>query len=327
MFNLLVYNKKIATLEQLKKNFDFDSVRMYLLGGSLSRWLILCGESEIAEKVKKIDLSQSPWEIDVKLADIFKQPIPKKSKEYLLKKEKWVNNANNSIYDYLNQAKNMLSQSAVYKNEIKLNSFILKENSFQNLQYGSFSGSFNSFSSFNNSSSFEIGTGSFNVNQSSNYLSSSNSFLNLNTIGSFNLQTSFSSSFSNLSSFNAFKYEYEFEQGSFSNSSFNIGNFNISSFNNGSFGFEINIGSFYEGSFITRLVNMANSDSFSEKTITVCDLSSVQNSDNKEQNSNESINTESNITKCDENKSQEEKIYDNLLLCPLNRFGYGIHII
>lgn len=87
------------------------------------------------------------------------------------------------------------------------------------------------------------------------------------------------------------EYEYEFESGSFASGSFSLGSFSSESFAYGSSSF---------GSF--------SSGSFSLSSFHLSDLGSL------------SLNPLKPLT-------AEQKVHINLSSCPMNRYGYGIHLV
>lgn len=227
-------NKKIYSLDQLRKNFDFDTAEMYYLGGGLSRWLRQCGENDIAASVEKMDPLGN---ISKQLAEIFSVKLPKgrsNTPSVAFSKENSVCAVQNntSAYAYP-ESGSFISENAVLSsfnssfgasNHIS-GSFYSETGSFMSNR-GSFT--LNSFNTF--SSSFSLFTGSFetasfqSLLESGSLASSGGSF----TSGSFNL------------------HEYEYEYGT----SFKASSFNFNSFN--------------PECFSTSIANQKNSTSLSE---------------------------------------------------------------
>lgn len=289
MFNLLFKDKKISSFKQFIDNFDLEAVKMYYLGGSLVCWLELCGKSEIAELLKSVDPKK---DIDEQLAAVFGQPLPKKID---FEKKFSVQTVKNSI-----------------------TSFVLSENP---KEYACFKNTYSSFSAFDSSFSAENGSykapsGAFNETKIS-FLHSLSSFFNgfggsfINAVGSFGgLYGSFMSQkgFTNIGSYVYSETSFTFGSGSFNNnlnlssntsSSFN---YNVSSFNNSSFEF-----SSYK--FPTSFISSGES-SLMPDSLSAADSAALQD-----------------IKETFPPKTPEEKIIENLSYCPLNRFGYGIHLI
>lgn len=303
MFNLLFKDKKISSFEQFIDNFDLEAVKMYYLGGSLVRWTELCGQSEIARQLKNIDPQKN---IDEQLAFIFDKPSPLR----------------------IDVGKIIAAQTV----KSSLSSFILGEDL---KKYACFKNSYSSFSTIKYfmtesiGSSFTVGngsfsdiTGSFNA-VSGSFLGAETSFFNLSA--SFNsLSSSFSynigsfgslyGSFSNRStSFMTMNGSFLYAETSFRlhNSSFDS-NLNLSNNKGGSFNF--GIGSFNNSSFMSY---SASSSFMSGSRFGTVSDDSVTNGS--------MVSEEKNVTL--PIKTPEEKITENLSYCPLNRFGYGIHLI
>lgn len=260
MYCLWLNGKKISTLDELKKNYEPSGVEMYFLGGSLTRWLELCGETEIAEKIKNLD----PFgDIKYELAKIFGYDLPQKIEK---------NKTSIPLTDFKNQNRDTEKQS---KKDIPVFSSF-----YHDIPNNSFSGKADSFFE---SSSYKLMPSSLNYSSffSKTFFSS----------GSYNfLSTSFS-----VSSFHEFEFEFK------ANSSFSAGSFG--SFLTGSESFVC--ASFLPGSF--KCQNNTDKKEFKDEIII---------EGKKECNTNE-----------EKPMSDEEKIRLNLSACPLNRFGYGIHLI
>lgn len=310
MFDLLFDGKKISSFQQLKDNFDLEAVKLYCLGGSLSSWLDCCGESEIAERVRGINIYE---DIDIQLAEIFGQPAPIRVD---IQKAQAVNNAKKALSSFVMGA-NPLAFALTANN----NSFIcLTERQM---------------------SSFEVGTGSF-FNNSGSFTNSSYA----NLIGSFEQNIS---SFENtLSSFRngigSYEYEseYEFEFGSFRKiySSFNFEQSSkrdvFNSFNLENTSFSYNTSSFLTSSYfintssynLSSFTDNSSTSSFSPSSFIISSFS-ANSFEQKSDATYSGSKGETNIT-ADEGenlKTPEEKICDNLTFSPLNRYGYGIHLI
>ena len=319
MFDLLFDGKKISSYQQLTDNFDFETVKLYCLGGSLSSWLDNCGESEIAEKVRGVDLY---GDIDAQLAEIFGQPAPIRVD---IQKAQVVNNAKNALssfvmgadpFSYAVSANNssFLAQSE-YISSFAPSSFSLNSGSFLN---GSFSNIFGSYAY--NIGSFEQSSGSFNFNTGSFGIGSGYyEYESEYELGSFRrFYSSFnfeqSSFFTTLTSFGwettSFSYEktsfgYETTSYSLYNTSFNLGSFNSN------LNLNKNLSSFSPSSFSPSSFEMSSfsTGSFGEAQI-------ITDKREDEKPAEEVI-----------PKTPEEKICENLTYSPLNRYGYGIHLI
>lgn len=349
MFCLWLENKKANNLQQLKESFDFDIVEMYLLGGSLKSWLIQCGEEELAKRVNSIDLTRN---IHEQLSEIFKIKLPKNEnkKEEIVspaqsdKKDNFSDNSinpssfepdknvNASLPDFFNTS----NTSPDYENEAKKSSFYSETGSFEITLPSSFETSSNSLGSFTETV--------LNINS-----------FEQTTVGSFEYSTENSSFNQSLSSF---EYSFEsssfnqsissFEQrslsalttGSFTNSSFN---FNVNSFGEHEFEFEFE--NKYSGSFAGSFAEFSSSfpweeingsfvlGSFtpSKKVIDKTDLADISSynetyelKDKKDENKEKE---KIFLPKKSDGIPPEEKIKQNITSCPLNRYGYGIHLI
>lgn len=268
MYSLWIGGKKIYSLEQLKDNFDLTSVELYYCGGGLARWLRLCGEADIADKIEKIDTS---FDISEQLAEIFGQPKPIKKTQ------------SNSSAD-VSAPKEPVEASSSFSFEVPK-----QENSFRiGGGLNSFSPELIPFSSFEMSSSFGGSSFTWTLFYTGSGASFSLEAASLLTT-SFNF---FSTSFMT-SSFH--QYEYEFETGgSFSG----LGSFKLGSF------------SFASGSFTSS----AGSFNTTELEPEACGSDRLIS---------ESVNNKAEAPL----PSPREKILQNFLACPLNRFGYGLHLI
>ncbi|MDE7281182.1 MAG: hypothetical protein K2N36_05530 [Ruminiclostridium sp.] len=309
MFDLLFDGKKISSYQQLTDNFDFEAVKLYCLGGSLSSWLDNCGESEIAEKVREIDLY---GDIDAQLADIFGQPAPIRVD---IQKAQAVNNAKNALssfvtgitpFSYALAANNGSFLAQAEYSSFAPGSFALNSGSFSNGSFGNLIGSYGY-----NISSFEQVTGSFGFSTGSFRIGSwSHEYESEYELGSFRrFSASFnfeqSSFFKALNSFGWETASFSYETTSYSlyNTSFNTGSFN----NN----LNLNLSSFSLSSFSPSSFEMSSfqAGSFGETHII---------------NKNK---TEEKLIEVPDTKTPEEKICENLTYSPLNRYGYGIHLI
>ncbi len=193
-------NHKIYNMDQLRKNFDFDNVEMYYLGGSLSRWLRQCGENETAEKVENIN---PLGDISKQLAEIFSVKLPKGRSNFPTATLS-VENSDKSQQNKTNSFTCTEVCSAIAKNiglstfNSKIGSFKLITESFYT-ETGSFISNANSFtlnSFYTLSHSFSIFNGSFETT----------SFQNILELSSFGISgSSFTSS-----SFYLHEYEYEY---------------------------------------------------------------------------------------------------------------------
>ncbi len=168
-------NHKIYNMDQLRKNFDFDNVEMYYLGGSLSRWLRQCGENETAEKVENIN---PLGDISKQLAEIFSVKLPKGRSNFPTATLS-VENSDKSQQNKTNSFTCTEVCSAIAKNiglstfNSKIGSFKLITESFYT-ETGSFISNANSFTL----NSFSIFNGSFETTSFQNILelSSGSSF-------------------------------------------------------------------------------------------------------------------------------------------------------
>lgn len=310
MFDLLFDGKKISSFQQLTDNFDFEAVKLYCLGGSLSSWLDNCGESEIAEKVRGIDFY---GDIDTQLAEIFGQPAPIRVD---IQKAQAVNNAKNALssfimgvnpFSYAVSANNcsFLAQ-AEHLSSFALGSFSLNSGSFLN---GSFSSLISSYayniSSFEqNTGSFKVGTGSFGIGS-----------------GYYEYESEYE-----FGSFRRFLSSFNFEQGSFY-SAVNSFGWETTSFSYGTTSYSLSTTSFNSGSFNSNLnLNMSSfsPSSFSPSSFEVSSFSAGSFGETHiiSDNRAEEKPVEEAIL-----KTSEEKICENLTYSPLNRYGYGIHLI
>lgn len=184
-------NHKIYNMDQLRKNFDFDSAEMYYLGGSLSVWLRQCGENEIAEKVENIN---PLGDISKQLAEIFSVKLPKGRSNFPTAPLS-VENSDKSQQNKTSSFTCTEVCSAIPKNiglstfNSKIGSFKLITESFYT-ETGSFISNANSFTL----NSFSIFNGSFETT----------SFQNILELSSFGISgSSFTSS-----SFYLHEYEY-----------------------------------------------------------------------------------------------------------------------
>lgn len=292
MYCLWIGGKKVYGLKELKDNFDFGSVEVYCLGGGLSRWLRLCGESETAERVDKIDLSR---DLSEQLAEIFDQPSPIKNPlsdtscscfNSKISREGSVSSFSEN---------NALSDNGSFSVGEKTDSFNLEHFSPSSYEISSFGVSSFEEKSVYSGSSIALNT-SFSL-ESSSFAAASFNFLTT----SFSLiSTSFMSS-----SFH--EYEYEFEAGgSFSalGGSYSLGSF----------------GAYIGGSFsVTSFVGSAGSFK-TESPSSGTDTSYEPDADKLNR-----LNADGETTSPP--LSPKEKILQNIASCPLNRFGYGIHLI
>lgn len=291
MFSLLFTNGKISSFEQLKDNFDIEAVKLYYLGGSLTDWLEMCGKSEIAQKVRNIDLNR---DIDVQLADIFGQPIPVKARIERAEKLDRVKKSLTSFVLEDNPLKYALSankRSFMQILELRELSEVVKSDSFSvnGSSFYSLSGSFEF-----KPGSFEYKTGSFGYG-----------------VGSF-----------------SYEYESEYEKGSFvfERNSFSAAAGSHTLFNTSflfgatSFGFNKTSFSFNQTSFSPSSFN--NAGIRSSFTSSFSSAAPIPDCGDDSKRYDGGLNKKENVC-----RSPEEKIYENLSYCPLNRFGYGIHLV
>lgn len=291
MFSLLFTNGKISSLEQLKDNFDIEAVKLYYLGGSLTDWLEMCGKSEIARKVRNIDLNR---DIDVQLAEIFGQPIPVKARIEQAEKLDRVKKSLTSFVLKDNPLKYALSankRSFMQILELRELSEVVKSDSFSvnGSSFYSLSGSFEF-----KPGSFEYKTGSFGYG-----------------VGSF-----------------SYEYESEYEKGSFvfERNSFSAAAGSHTLFNTSflfgatSFGFNKTSFSFNQTSFSPSSFN--NAGIRSSFTSSFSSAAPIPDCGDGSKRYDGGLNKKENVC-----RSPEEKIYENLSYCPLNRFGYGIHLV
>ncbi len=219
MYCLWFGKQKIYNLDQLRKNFDFDTAEIYYLGGGLPRWLRQCGENEIAANVEKMD---PLGDISKQLSEIFSVDLPKGRSNVpskALPKENRANGFENNTKSFAYYANDSFKSKNAGLNyfNTKISSFKLFSDSF-NVETGSFS---------SNNVSFELS--SFYAFLSSFFIGSfeTAAFQNLSGLGSFGLLSGFFTS----GSYNL--HEYEFEYGtSFKTTSFNLNEFNSGSFSN-----------------------------------------------------------------------------------------------
>lgn len=287
IYSLWIGGKRVYSLKQLMNSFDLSSVEVYYYGGGLVRWLRLCGANEIADRVEKIDPALDPSE---QLAEIFGQPMPKKT----------------TVPDIASYPSAPIKDEGISASSFSSKALDASAVSFsESAVLSSFSGndvtdSF-SVSQTLSASSFEVSSfGGSSFGASLIYISSA-AALN----ASFVLETS---SFS-LTSFNMFatsfaassfhEYEYEFETGG----SFNSGSFTLGSFNS------------YAGSF-TGTLGSFNAGSFSSADIAP-----------KETESGSFTSAGDDTAQEAPQLSPKEKVLQNISACPLNRFGYGLHLI
>lgn len=290
MYSLWISGKKVYDLNQLKENFDLESVELYCCGGGLVRWLRQCGENEIADKIEKLNTS---FDLSEQLAEIFGQPKPVKTD---LTDMTLVPDAPEKNKDFNTSftAKILQSENGSFMTGEKNDSFNSELSFPSSYEISSFGVSSFETASVYTGSSAALST-SFSLNSSSFSLETT-SF----SLSSFNLtSTSFMTS-----SFHEFEYEYE-TGGSFSilSGSFALGSFKAYA------------GSFTDTSFINT-VSSFNPELHSIGTVT---------SDESENGSFDRENT--NIEANTPQLSPTEKIIQNITACPLNRFGYGLHLI
>lgn len=306
MYCLWIGGKKVYDLKQLKENFDFDSVEIYCLGGGLVRWLRQCGETEAAEKVEKIDPSSNLRE---QLAEIFDQPDPIK--------KSFSDTAPVCITPEISRGKlssfaanDVLSDGGSFAAAEKTDSFNFELSTPSSHEISSFGGSsFEAATVFSGSgaalsTSFPLETSSYNL-FSTSYNLFSNSFNLFST--SFNLfSTSFSLITTSFVTSSFHEYECEFESGSsfaFSGGSYSLGSF----------------GAYISGSFAdTSFAGAAGS--FKAENISSAVTSDRSDAGEPDGESADSVETAPPL-------SPSEKILQNITACPLNRFGYGIHLI
>ncbi len=319
MFCLWLENKKANNLKQLKESFDFDVVEMYLLGGGLKSWLIQCGEDELAKCVNSIDLTRN---IHEQLSEIFKIKLPKKE---------------NKKYEIV-----PLAQS---DKKVDFSSYSVKGSSFEpdkNVD------SFNTSPNFENEaekSSFSFETGSFEITTPTSFEMRSNSLgsftettLNINSfeqtvVGSFEYSTENSSFSQSLGSFEHSSLS-ALTTGSFTNSSFNL---SANSFSEHEYEFEFEneysrsfAGSFaeYTSSFLWEEINGSFAISFtsahcaSGEIEVSADVSSYDETYELKEEKEKIF-----LPKKSDGIPPEEKIKQNIISCPLNRYGYGINLI
>lgn len=293
MYCLWIGGKKVYDLKQLKENFDYDSVEIYCLGGGLARWLRLCGEIETAEKIEKINPSS---DLSEQLAEIFDQPNPtKKSLSDTdpvcitpeISKEKFSSSF---------AANNAVSDSSSFAIDRETDSFNFEILTPSSYEMSSFGGSSFEAAAVYTGSSTALST-SFSL-ESSSFTTTSFNFIST----SFNfITTSFMTS-----SFHEFEYEFE-TGGSF----VTLGG----SYSLGSFGASYISGSFANTSFISTAGSF-KAESTSSGVLTYGE----SNADKIDRENTDSEATAPQL-------SPNEKILQNITACPLNRFGYGIHLI
>ena len=291
MYCLWIGAQKIYNLKQLIRHFDFDAVEMYLLGGGLSRWLRQCDETEIAENVDKIDLF---GDISKQLSEVFSVKLPKGRSNIPVTAagDKQIASSQNSSSHFL-----PCEQGSFIFNDANPSSFRPETASFQS-ETGSFELNAGSFKY--EIGSFELSGGSFELKNSSFASSSFNlslyagffettSFNLLGGAGSFGLGSIYGSFVTG--SFHFHQYEYEY------GTSFNFAGFNTGSFTPGSFGM---------GSFGVNYNNTVDTAAY---------------------NTNDGGLNKTCFTPAEVQLTPEEKIRLNISSCPLNRFGYGLHLI
>lgn len=320
MFCLLLNGNKACNLQQLKEFFDFDIVEMYLLGGSLPIWLEQCGEDNLAQLTREVDLNGN---ISLQLSEIFNVKLPESLKTVQTGsvKDSAENNKQGissmfektdrlpASFELYGETEQCTTSSFEYKAS---KSFSTMENpvSFEMNESKSFAAMSSSFgiSSFGelNVTSFEFKTGnSFSNQLLSSFEQSSFNIAFLEIAGSF-----FNSSF-NLGSFGWYEYEYEYNFGS-SFSNLYTDSFNTEWLNTGSF----SIGSFILKSEYTG--SLSSADFFCQE-----DTAANQTRFTALPQKTEKIF----LPRKTDDLPPEEKIKQNILSCPLNRFGYGIHLI
>ncbi len=237
MFDLLFDGKNISSYQQLLDNFDFEAVKLYCLGGSLSSWLDQCGESEIAEKVRGVNLY---GDIDTQLADIFGQPAPIRVD---IQKAQAVNNARNALssfvmgadpFAYAAAANNssFLAQAEYRLSSFEsVGSFPLNNGSFLNGSYTNMLGSFeyNTGSFEQNICSFKFSTGSFGIGSRYYEYESEYEFGSFRKFSnSFNFEQSSFFKVANSFSRETTSFTYETTSYLLNTTSFNLGSFNSS---------------------------------------------------------------------------------------------------
>lgn len=292
MYCLWIGGKKVYDLKQLKENFDYDSVEIYCLGGGLARWLRQCGEVETAEKIEEINPSS---DLSEQLAEIFDQPNPIKKLSFYTDSACITPEISKGKLSSSFAASDVLSDNGSFATDRKADSFHLDFSFPSSYEISSFGGSSFEAATVYTGSSAALST-SFSL-ESSSFAATSFSFIST----SFNfITTSFLTS-----SFHEF--EYEFETG---------GSFAVlgGSYSLGSFGAYIS-GSFANTSFISTTSNF-KAENTSSGVLTYGE----SNADKIDRE-----NADSEITA--PQLSPSEKILQNITACPLNRFGYGIHLI
>lgn len=341
MFCLLFKNSKACNLQQLKENFDFDTAQMYLLGGSLAVWLEQCGETDLAQQIRNIDLN---GDIILQMSEIFSIEPPDSYLKAKSANRGTVNSDENQSFKSVQKPLTSFEEAA----DVNRNNDLFSENkalssSFSEEDASSFAsadvGSFKAPSFENEASSFELNLIESSFAASSFELSlSGSSFVALST-GSFGLGIESSSFNQLLTSFEQRSFSFEtFElTGSFLSSSFNLGSFGEyeyeyeyeyeSSFTN------LLTGSFSTGSFVSGSFNLSSFDldtapeSFNSASL-LRQVNAAEKAENNEKNIAPTKKTEKIfLPKAPDDLPPEEKIKQNIRSCPLNRFGYGIHLI
>lgn len=290
MYSLWIGGKRVYNLNQLKENFDLESVELYCCGGGLARWLRQCGENETADKVEKLNTS---FDLSEQLAEIFGQPKPAKTELANLTSVLDVPEKNKDFAASFT-AKALQSESGSFMPGEKTDTFnsgLSLPSSYEISSFG--------VSSFETSSVYTGSSAAFSTSFSLNF-SSFSLETTLFSLSSFNFtSTSFMTS-----SFHEFEYEYE-TGGSFSilSGSFALGSFKAYA------------DSFTDTSFI-HTVSSFNPELHSDGRVA---------SDKSENGSfdGENADGDANTTQL----SPSEKILQNIIACPLNRFGYGLHLI
>lgn len=283
--------KKIFSADEICSNFNIAAIRGYFLGGSLVAWLRTHGGDEYAEKLEALDASSS--DLNDRLTAIFTQKTTN---------DVPVHRADEQLIRTIDTLRNGAMTEKSVESSFGAGSFSF---GFVSEHQGSFSTAYSTTGSFSASGSFR-----WNLFGGSFYYGS---FGAQNRYGSFNTGSYSLSSFRSTS----WSWEWEWEWylgsfrknragfGSFSGSSFVVGSFLYNSF--GSFSgassmrdFSFGFGAGYMGSFGYG----AGYEYGSYKGVPLSGSCRMMTSD-----------------------EYDEIMYRTLRICPLDRFGYGIHLI
>ncbi len=233
---LLIGNKKISNIRQLRENFDTAVLVGYYLGGSLKKWLDEAGEASISRRIDEINPN---YDISEQLEYAFGVRPDKRTPEALIRLRP----------EPVTERKEPPKKPVVY-------SFMNNNSSFNSsFPLSSFMGSSFNASSFLSSSFYASSflASSFMNNFYKGSFSVYSSFLSFSLTGSFT--SSFTSSFLNLLS-SSFASSYNMFAAS--SGSFYGGSFTGGMTENGSFVFKIGEALVTETEYKKTMINLSS---------------------------------------------------------------------